>query len=164
SIPLFSSFEALCVRLTVASSSYTILTIYRPPSSSKALFSTEFSTLLKYLISSPSELIITGAFNFHLDNVNSPHATPFLTLLSSLYTAPLSSLNAYILQFSSTLSLLLDKHAPLKTITCPSQQRKPFITDDILKEKAKRSKLETIYRRNKTPANKANFKNQARFL
>src|SRR5207253_11480883 len=83
---------------------------------------------------------------------------------SSLYTAPLSSLNAYILQFSSTLSLLLDKHAPLKTITCPSQQRKPFITDDILKEKAKRSKLETIYRRNKTPANKANFKNQARFL
>src|SRR5207244_4735746 len=38
------------------------------------------------------------------------------------------------------------------------------ITDDILKEKAKRSKLETIYRRNKTPANKANFKNQARFL
>src|SRR5207253_1629919 len=83
---------------------------------------------------------------------------------SSLYTAQLSSLNAYILQFSSTLSLLLDKHATLKTITCPSQQRKPFITDDILKEKAKRSKLETIYRRNKTPANKANFKNQARFL
>src|SRR5207244_12524929 len=82
---------------------------------------------------------------------------------SSLYTAPLSSLNAYILQFSSTLSLL-DKHAPLKTITCPSQQRKPFITDDIVKEKAKRCKLETIYRRNKTPANKANFKNQARFF
>src|SRR5207245_3653443 len=84
--------------------------------------------------------------------------------LSSLYTPPLSSLNAYIPQFSTTLSLLLDKHAPLKTITCPSLQRKPFITDDILKEKAKRSKLETIYRRNKTPANKANFKNQARFL
>src|SRR2546426_12333512 len=56
---------------------------------------------------------------------------------SSLYTAPILSLNAYILQFSSTLSLLLDKHAPLKTITCPSQQRKPFITDDILKEKNK---------------------------
>src|SRR5207245_2073650 len=42
SIPLFSSFEALCVRLTMASSSYTILTIYRPPSYSKKLFSTEF--------------------------------------------------------------------------------------------------------------------------
>src|SRR5207253_1510409 len=76
---------------------------------------------------------------------------------SSLYTAPLSSLNAYILQFSSTLSLLLDKHAPLKTITCRSQHRKPFITDDILKEKTKRSK-------NKTPANKAKFRNQARFV
>src|SRR2546426_3896435 len=83
---------------------------------------------------------------------------------SSLYTAPLSSLNAYILQSSFTLSLLLDKHAPLKIIPYPSQQRKPFFTNDILKEKTKRSKLETIYRRNKTPANKANFKNQARFL
>src|SRR3989454_2107269 len=55
-------------------------------------------------------------------------------------------------------------NTPHLRLTCPSQQRKPFITDDILKGKTKRSRLETIYRRNKTPANKANFKNQARFL
>src|SRR2546426_9572079 len=98
-------------------------------------------------------------------NIKKIDTTAFSTdIFSSLYTAPLSSLNAYILQFTSTLSLLLNKHAPFKTITCPSQQRKPFITDDILKEKSKRSKLETIFRRNKTPANKANFRNQARFV
>src|SRR5207245_3769821 len=34
---------------------------------------------------------------------------------SSLYTARLSSLNAYILHFSSPFSLLLDIHSPLKT-------------------------------------------------
>src|SRR5207245_10254121 len=186
------------------------------------------------LISSPSELIIIGDFNLHVDNRNCPFGTSFLTLLetfglsqlvsfpthdsghplyllitrttsniftdvtftcpalsdhsaimsvfsipsrsrspritklirniksiintafsndifsSALYTAPFSSLNACILQFFSTLSLLLDKHAPLKTVTCPSQQRKPFITDDILKEKTKRSKLKTIYQRTNT--------------
>src|SRR5207244_8768092 len=91
SIPLFSSFEALCVRLTIASSSYTILTIYRPPSSSKALFSTEFSTLLEDLIPSPSELIITGDFNFHVDNANCPHATSFLTLLETFGLSQLVS-------------------------------------------------------------------------
>src|SRR5207244_7408964 len=90
-------------------------------------------------------------------NIKSINTTAFSNDIfsSALYTAPFSSLNACILQFSSTLSLLLDKHAPLKTVTCPSQQRKPFITDDILKEKTIRSRLETIYRRNKTPANKA---------
>ena len=37
-LPLFSSFEALCVRLTISSFSYTILTVYRSPSLSKSVF------------------------------------------------------------------------------------------------------------------------------
>src|SRR5207244_10318331 len=109
-----------------------------------------------------------------LDHIASPNLSAILNQLILLLfqmiffhhvcIPPHSHHWTYVLQFASTLSLLLDKHAPLKTITCPSQQRKLFITDDIVKEKAKRSKLETIYRRNKTPANKTNFKNQARFL
>src|SRR5207245_11183938 len=95
-----------------------ILSVFSVPSRSRSPLITKLIRNIK--------LINTSAFSNDI-------------FLSSLYTAPLSSLNAYILQFSSTLSLLLDKHAPLNTITCPSQQRKPFITDDILKEKTKRS-------------------------
>src|SRR5437899_8166131 len=59
SLPLFSSFESLCVRLTTASTSFTLLVIYRPPCSNFTLFQAEFSTLLEDLISSPSELMIS---------------------------------------------------------------------------------------------------------
>src|SRR6478609_4594040 len=80
-------------------------------------------------------------------------------LSSSLYTDPPSDLQSYSTLFSSTLSSLLDKHASLKTISCNSKPNKPFITPEILREKTKRSKLETIYRRSKTDQNKTNFKN-----
>lgn len=248
SIPQFSSFESFCVRFSISSTSYTILTIYRPPLTSKSLFNSELSTLLEDLASHPSELIITGDFNIHIDDQNSSSTSSFLTLLdtfglsqlvsfpthisghtldllitrtasnivseidftlssisdhsailsvlsvpshsrtpritklirniksintvifsndilsSCLYSAPASTLHAYCQQFSATLSMLLDKHAPLKTISCRSQSCKPFITPEILKEKSKRSKLESIFRRNKTAANKARFKQQARLL
>ena len=211
SIPLFSSFEALCVRLTIASSSYLLLTIYRPPSSNMSLFISEFSALLEDIISSLSELIITGDFNIHVDDVTSHCATAFLSILDSfglsqlvdfpthisghtidlvitrssstfftevdytdpslsdnsvvlssfsvpshsrylritkhicniksidknlfshyllscsLYTHPVTTLNLYLLQFSSTVTKLLDKYAPLKTISCPFKIREPFI-------------------------------------
>jgi len=39
---------------------------------------------------------------------------------------------------------------------------KPYITPEILHEKTKRSKLETIYRRCKTELNKANFREQGK--
>jgi len=55
----------------------------------------------------------------------------------------------------------MDKHAPLKTVSCSSNTRKPFITDSILKQKSLRSKLESAYRRNKTDATKLAFKRQA---
>jgi len=80
-------------------------------------------------------------------------------LASPLYTDPPADLHSYSALFSSTLSSLLDKHAPLKTISCPSKQNKPFITPEILQEKTKRSKLESVYRRSKTDQNRINFKN-----
>src|SRR3989442_1465858 len=46
----------------------------------------------------------------------------------------------------------MDKHAPLKTVSCSSNTRKPFITDSILEQKSLRSKPESAYRRNKTDA------------
>ena len=83
-------------------------------------------------------------------------------LASSLFSNPASTLELYANQFSSTLSVLLDKHAPLKSVTSSSRTRKPYITPEILREKTKRSKLETVYRRYKTEINKVNFREQAK--
>ena len=247
----FSSFEALSVQLTTSSTSYTILTVYRPPTPS--LFNTfisEFSLLLQDLATSPSELIITGDFNIHVNDPTDACSSSFLTLLqtfsltqhvnfpthtlnntldllitrstssilsnvscldpmlsdhfavfslisspphsqppritkqirniksvnpilfsndilaSSLYSCPSTTLNAYLHQFSTTVSSLLDKHAPFKAVSCSSLPRKPFITPEIKAEKAKRSKLETLFRKNKFTSNrdsyKENFKQQAK--
>ena len=52
----------------------------------------------------------------------------------------------------------------MKKVTCPKRERKPFITSEIVTEKSKRSKLETIYRRCKTPENQNNFKVQSRHV
>src|SRR6187399_1013567 len=74
------------------------------------------------------------------------------------------SLRSYLQLFNSVLSDLLDKYAPLKTITCSSRSHKPFITPLILDEKSKRSKLETIHRRHGTTNTGNDFKNQSRLV
>src|SRR5207247_3151294 len=80
---------------------------------------------------------------------------------SCLHSSPLLSLSSYLQLFSSTITRLTDKHAPLKTVSCSSNTRKPFITDSILKQKSHRSNLESAYRRNKTDATKLAFRRQA---
>ena len=78
-----------------------------------------------------------------------------------LYSSPATTFTAYVTQFNSVLQDLLDKHAPLKTISCRSTPNKPYITDEIKKAKSLRSKLETIYRKTKSSDAKSNFKRQA---
>src|SRR3989442_14340675 len=70
-------------------------------------------------------------------------------ILSSalFFSPPSTSLQSYLHLFNSTLLSVLDKHAPLKTVTCPARPKKPFITPEILSQKSKRSKLETIFRK-----------------
>src|SRR4051812_20966950 len=80
---------------------------------------------------------------------------------SCLHSSPPLSLSSYLQLFSSTITRLMDKHAPLKTVSCSSNTSKPFITDSILKQKSLRSKLESAYRRNKTDATKLAFRRQA---
>ena len=65
-------------------------------------------------------------------------------------------------QLSTTLASLLDKHAPLKTVSCSSRKHKSFITNEILIEKSKRSKLETLYRKNKHTPNCESFESKFR--
>src|SRR5437867_4988637 len=153
SLPLFASFESLCVRLTIASTSFTLLVIYRPPCSNSTLFQAEFSTLLEDLISSPSELIITGDFNFHVDDPNSPSGSSFLTLLDTFGLSQLVSfpthtagytLDLLITRSSSTLfsdidyacPSLSDHHAILSVFSVPSHSRFPRITKLIRNTKS----------------------------
>src|SRR6267154_2096467 len=262
SLPLFSSFESAAYRVTFASSFYIFLLIYRPPPKTKPInlptagsnsfssFFTDFSLLLEDLVSSPSELIITGDFNLHLDDSSCSKSTSFLSLLhtfdltqlvsfpthsdghtldllitrasssilsnidysslpssfsdhsailssltipsssrppsiikvirntksihipsfsndilsSPLFTTSPHSLSSYLDLSSSTISLLLDKHAPSKTITCSSKIPKPFITPAILKQKSIRSRLEAVYRRCKSELNKLNFRRQVNLV
>src|SRR6267154_1266267 len=262
SLLLFSSFESAAYHVTFASSSFILLLIYRPPPTTKSTipptpvsnsfssFFSDFSLLLEDLVASPSELIITGDFNLHLDDSSCSKSTSFLSLLhtfdltqlvsfsthsdghtldllitrasssilsnidysilpssfsdhsailsslnvpsssrppsitkvirntksihipsfsndilsSPLFTTSPHSLSSYLDLSSSTISLLLYKHAPSKTITCSSKTLKPFITPAILKQKSIRSRLEAAYRRCKSEINKLNFRRQANLV
>src|SRR4051812_4194333 len=95
-------------------------------------------------------------------NTKSINVTSFSNdiVSSCLHSSHPLSLSSYLQLLSSTVLHLLDKHAPLKTVSCSSNTRKPFITDSIL-QKSLRSKLEFAYRRNKTDATKLAFRRQA---
>src|SRR5207244_13415902 len=92
---------------TIASSSYIILTIYRPPASNIGLFLSEFSSLLEDIISSPSELIITGDFNIHVDDATCHTATSFLSILDSFGLSQLVDFPTHI--SGHTLDLVITR-------------------------------------------------------
>src|SRR6266516_4488461 len=250
-LPTFSSFESCCCSFSfphISSFNITLLTIYRPPSPADSTFITEFATLLEDLATSNGHVIITGDFNIHVNDPNSPSSKNFSILLNDfslkqhisfpthshgntldllitqssstiisaidstdpslsdhrailfsisapphakntritkrvrlfrsinktdfvqdILSSPLSSstptsLQSYIHLFDSTLTTILDKHAPFKTITCPSRTNKPFITPEIRAQKSIRSKLETAFRRFRTPESLIKFKTQSKHI
>src|SRR6267154_450319 len=88
---------------------------YRLPSSS-TLFKAKFFTLLEDLISSPSELIISGNFNFHVDDPTSP-----LPLLSLPYLTPSASRNSSLSPLILlVIHLVFSALAPLLLSSLPS--------------------------------------------
>ena len=73
---------------TILRSSFSFLTIYRPPPSTRHTstftdFLSEFSALLETLLPLSPEHIITGDFNIHVNNPSNPQATNFIDLLNS---------------------------------------------------------------------------------
>jgi hypothetical protein len=81
SIPVQSSFEAICGTIKSGKSRFTLFNLYRPPGSDK-VFSNEIQEILSMLATSPQDLIITGDFNLHVD-VPSKQTDLFLEILSS---------------------------------------------------------------------------------
>ena len=247
-LPVFDSFESMCIDFSVGSSVFKVLTVYRPPSSSVPNFLTDFSLLLEGIVTTKSEIIITGDFNFHVDLPDDNDARRFLELLdgfclkqhvtfpthkyghtldllifrnnsdivssveidypclsdhqavmasffipdkmrpktiiksirqlnkidndrfrqdilkSDLINKPALTLNLLCEQFTSTLTELINKHAPLREIHCTERISKPYITDNIRLEKSIRSRLETRYRKSRLAIDLDSFRNQTRKL
>ena len=83
---------------------------------------------------------------------------------SDLYTLPATNLSEFLTRFTNTVTSLLNKHAPLKSVNCSTKRSQSFITPEIRKAKSLRSRLETIYRKSKSDSDKENFKQQSRFV
>src|SRR5882757_5198904 len=81
---------------------------------------------------------------------------------SDLHSVTPTSLNTYVELFSSTLSKILNKHAPFKLITITNRPNKPYITPEVKIQKKLRCRLESIWRKNKTLSNHTIYKAQAR--
>ena len=84
----FKSFEHIDVMAKCSDGCMRIVVIYRPPTSKAkqvngSLFFEEFSTLAELLAISPGNLIITGDFNYHMDDVKNPDTIKFNRILES---------------------------------------------------------------------------------
>jgi len=100
---LFVNFGPRRVRLLVA---------YRPPSSSLALFSTEFESLLEVLSALPERVVIVGDFNLHVDVPNDKPAAGFISKVeafgySQLVSGPTHSKRKKTTDRGHTLDLVL---------------------------------------------------------
>ena len=85
--PVFKSFKFMESLLNTTSCVLRIIVVYRPPGSTQngsttALFFDEFSTMLERLVSLPGRLLVTGDFNFHINNPFDNTARQFLDLLN----------------------------------------------------------------------------------
>src|SRR6218665_152098 len=78
-----SSFEALCLSIATPHGPVTLLTVYRPSTTTLTLqFYEEFASVLEELITRNSQLLILGDFNIHLEESASSNSLHFSQLLA----------------------------------------------------------------------------------
>ena len=58
------------------------------------------------------------------------------------------------------MALILDKHAPLKTVTVTPRNKNPWFTPNLLTERRKRRLLERTWRNSRNEADRLLYKNQ----
>ena len=66
-------------------------------------------------------------------------------------------------QYHNTLTSLLDKHAPERTISCSSKPSTPWISPQILEAKRKRRQLERRWRRTRLTIDRSRYNAQVHF-
>ena len=69
-------------------------------------------------------------------------------------------LDSLVKFFNSTMTLILDKHAPLKTVTVTPRNKNPWFTPNLLTERRKRRQLERTWRNSRNEADRLLYKNQ----
>ena len=88
SSPSYSSFDVSSITLKLPSSKLTVFNVYRRPSSSVhsqklSIFFEQFQNFLTSAATTPHEFLISGDFNFHVDDLKDSSSQQFLSLLSS---------------------------------------------------------------------------------
>ena len=83
SLTSFASFEVLGLKVVAGNFTCNFFTIYRPPSSSLSTFFDDFFSLLVDVSSSACELLLSGDFNIHVDDLGSSYTQSFLNLLDT---------------------------------------------------------------------------------
>ena len=82
-------------------------------------------------------------------------------LCTAVKSTTANELEAYVNSYNSTLSALLDKHAPLRTRTRVSRPVVPWYSSEINDAKRSRQKAERKWRRTRLPVDFADFKRKS---
>jgi exonuclease III len=103
------SFEVGEHVLTSNSWQVRLAVVYRPPSSCVNTFLNDFATYVESLIMCLEPILITGHFNFHVDNSMDLHASAFLDLLDYLnieqYVHSVTQVTCHTLDLIITLKM-----------------------------------------------------------
>ena len=123
----FQSLEVIAGALDSGNKRISFLNFYRPPSSSFPLFLSEFQSILETFISSPGELIISGDFNIHVDNLTDSHSAQFNNLLTSFDLT--QHLNVPTHHLGHTLDLLITRSEckSISSVSCNDS----FLSDHL---------------------------------
>ncbi|MGH0116115.1 UNVERIFIED_CONTAM: hypothetical protein FKN15_023148 [Acipenser sinensis] len=113
SLPAFSSFEHLAIKLP-SPMSFTLAVIYRPPKSNSA-FIAEFSEFLSLICTSTDKILLLGDFNIHVDLSSSRLVTDFNMLLDCLGLS--ESVNVPTYTRGHTLDLLFTRDLDISNLS-----------------------------------------------
>ena len=86
---VYSSFESIEALVSTGNDCVRLVNVYRPPSSSKygqppSVFMDEFATFIDSRSTMSGRLLITGDFNFHVEDLHNSDAAQFRNLIYSL--------------------------------------------------------------------------------
>ena len=79
----YSSMECMDFAVSLPGLSLNLAVIYRPPDKSLLSFATDFLDYMERNINSTGKLLLTGDFNIHVNDLESPDTNTFLAILDS---------------------------------------------------------------------------------
>lgn len=85
---LYTSMECLDLKICLGNKSLRLITIYRPPPSTKnglttKMFFDDFSQIVENLTATANRCLITGDFSFHIGDKDNNEAKQFIDLMNS---------------------------------------------------------------------------------